>query len=359
MPAVGPLKNVFGHKSEFLVGLDIGSFNVKLVKLVPPEKGPAKLLAFGSKELPQSAIIEKDIKDREGVIYTVQTLTEEVAEDALEVVINLSGHKVFTDRIQVSLTGKKTKLSEAVMIEAEQRIPTGTSGIVVDYQSLGKIDEGKKEDVILVAARRELVEDYFNVVRDAGLDPIAIDIDFFATYNAFEFNYGIPAEGAIALVNIGHTLTNITFIIDGAYYTVRDVSTGAQAIWNSIQMELRLSSDDLTELMHDELPMDDKGPYRSAVFTATEELKLGLDVAFSYIENVTSGRTIDQIYLAGGGALIEGVPEAIGQKMSIPLELLNSFKGLKPAEGVFSGVDPSKIAALYSNAVGMALRAEV
>ena len=124
-------------------------------------------------------------------------------------------------------------------------------------------------------------------------------------------------------------------------------------------MELRLSSDDLTELMHDELPMDDKGPYRSAVFTATEELKLGLDVAFSYIENVTSGRTIDQIYLAGGGALIEGVPEAIGQKMSIPLELLNSFKGLKHAEGVFSGVDPSKIAALYSNAVGMALRAEV
>ncbi len=356
MAAASPLGGFIKKKSDVVVGLDIGTFNVKLVKMMVPESGAARLLAFGCKELPQNAIVEKDIKDREGVIYTVQTLSEEVAPDALDVVINLSGHKVFTDRIQINLTGKKMRLSEAVMMEAEQRIPTGTSGIVVDYHSLGKSEDGKLEEVILVAARRELVEDYFNTVRDAGLDPIAIDIDFFCTYNAFEHNYGIPEEGVIALANVGHTLTNITFLIDGSYYTVRDVSSGAQAIWNTLQMELRLSADDLADLMHGELPMQDKGPYRTAIYSATEELKLGLDVAFSYIENVTSGRKIDQIYLGGGGALIEDVAEALSQKLAIPVTLLNSFKALQPAEGVFSGVDPTKIGPLYANAAGMALR---
>jgi len=352
------ITGAFGKKSGAIGGLDIGSYNIKLAKMTPASAGEPTLLALGSKELPPNAIVEKDIKDREGVIYTIQTLAEEIAPDLRDVVINLSGHKVFTDRIQVNLTGKKVRLREAVMMEAEQRIPTGTAGIVVDFHSLGKTADGKKEDIVLVAARRELVEDYFNCVRDAGLDPVSIDIDFFSLYNVFEYNYGIPEEGVIALANIGHTLSNITFIIDGLYYTVRDVSSGTRAIWDFIQSELKLSADDLSDLMQEKLPIEDVGTYRAAVFAATEELRVGLDVAFGFIENVTGGRTIDQIYLAGGGAIIDGVPEALSKKMSLPVEIIDPFKNIKPAQGVFSGIDPSKIGPIYAISVGMGLGGE-
>ncbi|MCK5832851.1 type IV pilus assembly protein PilM [bacterium] len=352
------LDSIRGRRSGSILGLDIGTFNVKIVNIVPPSVGKPKLLGFGLKTLPQSAIVEKDIKDHEGVIYAIQSLAEEIAPETNEVILNLSGHKVFTDRIQVSLGSKKGRLSEAVMIEAEQRIPTGTSGVAVDYHHLGKTPDGKKEDVILVAARRELVEQYFYAVRDAGLEPIAIDLDFFATFNAFEFNYGLPEEGVFALTNIGHALCNITFVIDGTYYTVRDVSTGARQIWDYIQSELRLTGDDLDDLMLDKFPIEDKTAFQEAVFNAAEDIKLGLDVAFSYIENVTQGRKVDKIYLSGGGALIDYLPEAIEQKTGVSVEIMNPFKNLQPAEGVFGGVDPSKIGAIYTNAVGLVLRAD-
>lgn len=349
---------IFGQKTQAAYGLDIGTHSIKLVKLSPSGEERRQLLAFGSKELPEGAIVEKDIRDREGVIYALQTLFEEVAPEALDVVINVAGHKVFTDRIQINTSGKKVKMEEAVLTEAEQRIPTGTTGIVLDYYSLGTTSSGKKEDLILVAVRRELVESYFNIVRDAGLDPIIMDIDFFANYNAFEFNYGIPEEGTLVLANIGHTLTNLTFIIDGGYYTVRDVSSGAREVWNSLQSELQLSSDDLNDLIKGDFPMDDEAPYKQAIINAVDELKLGLDVAFGYIENVTGGMKVEQVYLSGGGALIQDLPQALSTKLAIPVEVVNPFKGLIPGQGVFSGVDPDRIASLYTNAVGLALRAE-
>ncbi len=350
------LDSIRGRKASSILGLDIGTFNVKLVNVVPSLSGKPKLLGFGSRTLPQSAIIEKDIKDHEGVIYAVQSLAEEVAPNTREVVLNLSGHKVFTDRIQISLGGKKGRLSEAVMIEAEQRIPTGTAGVAVDYHHLGKTPDGKKEDVILVAARRELVEQYFYAVRDAGLEPIAIDLDFFAMFNSFEFNYGLPEEGVFALTNVGHVLTNLTFIIDGAYYTVRDVSTGAKQIWDYVQSELRMTGDDLDDLMVGKFPIDDKAAFQEAIFNAAEDIKLGLDVAFSYIENVTQGRKVEKIYMGGGGAMIDFLPEAISQKTTVPVEIMNPFRGLQPAEGVFSGLDPAKIAPMYTNAIGLVIR---
>ncbi len=349
---------ILGSKTQAAYGLDIGTHSLKMVKITPPGTERRHLLAFGTRELPEGAIIEKDIRDREGMIYAIQTLFEEKAPEALDVVVNVAGHKVFTDRIQITTGGKKVKMEEAVMVEAEQRIPTGTSGIVLDYHSLGSVASGKKEDLILVAVRRELVEDYFNIVRDAGLDPIIMDIDFFANYNAFEFNYGIPEEGAIVLANIGHMLTNLTFIIDGLYYTVRDVSSGAREVWNSLQSELRLSSDDLDDIIKGDFPMDDETPYKQAITNAVDELKLGLDVAFGYIENVTGGLRIEQMFLSGGGALIRDLPEALSAKLSIPVEVINPFKSFVPGQGVFSGVDPDKVASLYTNAIGLALRAE-
>ena len=342
-------------KSQAVVALDIGTFSVKMCRMLPVSAGKPRLLSLGMKELPPNAIIEKDIKDQEGVIYAVQSLAEIVAEGVTETVMNLAGHKVFTDRIQVKVS-KKGRLGDAVMLEAEQRIPTGTAGIEVDYHSLGKTPDEKQEDVILVAARRELVEEYFYAARDAGLEPMAIDGDLFSAYNAYELNYGIPEEGVMAICNVGHALTNVTFVMDGSYYTVRDASTGTRAIWDYVQSELSLSNDDLEELVVDRFPIEDKGAYRTAIYNATEELKLGLDVAFNFIENATDGRTVDRIILCGGGGAVDNLPEAISQKMDVPVEVMNPFKELQVADGAFSGIDPSKVGPMYANVIGMGLR---
>lgn len=353
MPGLS-ISNLFKKKSNTVIGLDIGTYNIKLVNISDQKSQSPKLLSLGSRELPPNAIIDKDIKDREGVVYAIQTIAEELAPDATDVVLNVSGHKIFVDRMQVNIVGKKIKLSEAVMTEAEQRIPMGTAGIAVDYFSLGKTADGKREDVILVAARREFIEDYFGVVRDAGLQPIAIDVDFFSIYNAFEFNYGIPEEGTIAILNIGYNLTNITFTIDGKYYTVREVSSGTRAIWEQLQTELRLSPDDQKDLVKGDYPIEDKGQYRAAIYAATEELKLGIDVAFGFIENATGGRKVDKMFICGGGALIDGVPEALERKTSIIVELLDPLKKFD-----ISGItgDQAKKAPLYASAIGLALRA--
>jgi len=356
------IKNPFGKKkkAQNLVGLDIGSFEIKLVELHEDEHGTVSFIKAGKRPLSHGAIVDKDIRDREGVIYALQSVVDEVDPNISEVAISLAGHKVLVDRVEVSTPSEKGKrdsqIQEAIFVEAEQRIPTGIDSVRLDYVELGKSEDEKHIQVMLFAARNEIVEDYVGVVMDAGLVPIIVDLDSIALFNAFEFNHNIPEEGCIALINIGHSLSNVAFITNGSLFSIRDISNAARSVWDRLQTELHLSTDDLKELMLGTVPLEQSPSTRRSVYNACEDLGIGLGMSFSYLENVSGGLKIDQVFLSGGAIGIPFLVDSLANRLGVPCELIDSLGRIRFDSTAFGDTPLEYIRAVYTNGIGMALR---
>ena len=352
----------FGKKKKAgkICGLDIGTFAVKLVVLKTDEKGALSMYAAGKKQLPRGAIVDKDIRDREGIIYAIQSLADEVDPDTTEVAISLAGHKVLIDRIEVQTPSAKGKreqlLREAVMVEAEQRIPTGIESVRIDFIELGQSEDGKKVQVMLFAARNEIVDDYVGMVMDAGLVPIVVDLDPIALFNIFELNHELPPEGCITLINIGHALSNVAFILNGKLFSIRDISNAARSVWDRLQAELHISSDETSELMSGKVPLEDSPSTRRAVYASTEDLNIGLGMAFSYLENISGGIKVEKAFLSGGAMGIPFLVDSLSNGLGIPCEFIDPFGKISFDPALFGEIPIQTSKALYSIATGLAYR---
>ena len=360
LPAKLPFSFGKKKKARKVAALDIGSFGVKLIEVLFDEKDNATLVKTGFRPIAVGTIVDKDIRDREGLVFAIQNLVDEVDPEITEVGFSLAGHKVLVDRVQVPMpTGKgnrENQIREAVMVEAEQRIPTGIDSVQLDFVELGPTEDGKRINVLLIAARNELVEDYLAVVMDAGLVPVVIDLDSIALYNAFEFNHGVPQEGGVALINVGHSLTNMAFILNGSLFSVRDISNAARSVWDRLQTELHLSTDDLKELMVGNIPLEESPSTRRAVSNATEDLGIGIGMAFSYFENMTSGAKIEKVYMSGGAVGIPFLVDSLAQKLSLPIELINSFGKIKFDRSMFEGKNLDLVKGINTVGIGVAIR---
>ncbi len=349
-------------KVKKIAGIDIGTFEIKVIEIKIDDKGGVQLLKAHKKTIAQGSIVDKDIRDREGLIYNLQNMVDEVDPDITEVAISVSGHKVLVDKIDVKKPSGKGKLDsqmfEAVMIEAEQRIPTGIDSVQLDFYQLDAPPDAKTVPVMLFAARREFVDDYISVVMDAGLVPYMIGLDAICLFNAFQYNYDIPSTGVVALMNIGHALSNVAFIINGKLFSIRDISNAGKSIWDRLQTELHLSTDDLKSFMHGKTRIERSQQNQRAIFNSTEDLGIGLGMALSYLENITGGMKVDMAYLSGGATAIPFFKECIENRISVPCDILNPFIKVNYDPAVFGDIPFEFAKPLYAIATGIALSAK-
>jgi type IV pilus assembly protein PilM len=342
-----------GSKSS--VGLDVGACSVKLVKLDHTKSGYA-VAAIGIRELPPEAIVADEIRDREAVIFNIQSLIDQTDPKIKDVVVSVSGHGVITDRFTID---KKTgaEAEQAILFETEQRAPFDVDDVSLDYHIIKVDDDTNKMDVLLVAARREFLQTYLELIQDCGLRPVVVDDDALAIYNAYENNYEIDPSRVTALVNVGYDVTNITYILDGLYHSTRDVSAGTREIYNAIQKEFRLNPELTTKAIKGEMADSiDQDMLKATIISATDDLISGLELAFSYFKAQAKIETIDWIVLSGGGALVPYLPEFIQSKVNIPLEIANPLRKVDYDPELFQYLQPEKIAPLLTVPIGLAMR---
>lgn len=346
---------LFSSGSKSSVGLDIGASSIKLVKLDHTKTG-FSVAAIGVRELPPEAIVADEIRDREAVIFNIQSLIDQTDPKIRDVVIAVSGHGVMTDRFTIDRkTGNEAE--QAILFETEQRAPFDVDDVSLDYHVIDVDEDINKMDVLLVAARKEYLQTQLDLVEDCGLRPVVVDDDALAIYNAYDFNYEIDPTKTTALVNIGHDVTNITYILDGKYYATRDVSSGTRDVYNAIQKEFRLNPELTSKAikgeMHDSIDQD---MLKATMITATEEFLSGVDLAFSYFKSQSQADAVDWIVLSGGGSLIPYLPELLQSKLSIPLEIANPLRRIDYDPELFQYLQPEKIAPLLTVSVGLAMR---
>lgn len=350
-----------------LVGLDIGSHAIKLVEIDDSKKGMV-LKNFGVIGLPPDAIVEGSIKEMEIVASAIKNLYKNLKVKNKNVATSISGYSVIVKKISI---GKRdeAELESTIHDEAEQYIPFDINDVNLDYEILRpeeeagggeKGEEGKEEtelmEVMLVAAKKDIVDDYMSLLHLAGLNPVVLDVDAFALQNAFEISSS-EASGCYAIVNVGAEELGINAVKNGVSMFTRDSSYGGSQITEAVMSKFEVPHEEGEKIKLGGTKMDKDRVVLEEIFTSVvsgwvQEIKRALD----FLATTYPDETIEKIYLSGGSARIPGFRKYLELETDIPVVEMNPFAGLQINEKVFDPKYLSYMSPQAAVAVGLALR---
>lgn len=344
---------LFSRKIE-PVALDIGSTFIKLVQL----KGSGKsysLAKFGMVPLPAEVIVEGAVMDANRVSEAIKELLAAQKIKTKEVVLSVSGSSVIIKRISIAdMTDEE--LAESIKWEAEQYIPFSIDDVNVDFQKLGPGAAEGQADVLLVAVKKDKINDYVNLVKDAGLEPVVVDVDAFALANMCELNYDMEA-GITALLNIGASVMNINILRDGVSIFTRDITVGGNRYTEALQRDAGLSYDDAEKIKRGEgVDGADMDQLNGIIATVTEDIVGEIQRSFDFFRSTTGSDNVSRVLLSGGCAKISKFTRVLSERLEIPVDIINPFKNIKVDPKFFEAGFISDAAPLAAIAVGLAMR---
>ncbi|RMH69841.1 MAG: type IV pilus assembly protein PilM [Gemmatimonadetes bacterium] len=344
---------MFFKKVTPAVGLDIGSHLIKVVELKKSGKGYS-LENFGVKPLLPEAIVEGEIMDRDLVIETIRELWEETGLKTKHVVTSVSGRAVIMKPITMDKM-KEEEAREAIRWEAEQHVPFDIDEVYLDLQIIDDQSSDRQMSVLLVAAKRDMINTRVDLIREAGLVPVIIDLDNFAMMNSYEENYGISPE-TIALIDVGSEVSNLIVIREGHPIFQKEIFVAGKTFTEAIQRNLNQTYETSIALLKGE-PVDDVSPdeLQPILESVVEDLANSIDRSFSFVRTA-SADGVDRIVLSGGNARIVGLADYLGQHHGVPVEIANPLKTVDYDIDIFRGEDPEQIAPLLMVGIGLALR---
>ena len=342
---------LFGRKA-MTVGLDIGSGLIKLVAISHASGGPVLTkVAFTS--IANDAIVEGEIMDPGIVAEAIKDLMASAGVKTKQVVTAVGGRDVIVKKITMDRM-QEADAREVIRWEAEQHVPFDMDNVELDFQILDPEAEGLQMTVLLVAAKRELVETKLALLSDVGLEPSVIDVDAFALHNAFEVNYPDAMRGVVGLVNIGHETTNVNILDDGIPVLTRDIPIGTRRFREDMQRERGLSADETERILQSASADDTLRPFLE---TRGEELAVGIERAAAFLQSASrSAGGVSRIYTTGGGARIPGINQVLADRLRLPVQMANPVERLQVADGVFDTMEVDHVAPLLMLPIGLALR---
>ena len=348
---------MFG-KGKQLIGLDIGTSAVKMVVLKEQIKGYT-LQALGYEPLPPEAIVDGAIKDSAIVIEAIQKIVKDQKIRKKNVALSVSGHAVIVKKITLPRMSQE-ELDESILWEAEQYIPFDIDDVNIDFHIVEDRNVGGNEmEVILVAAKKDKVNDYTNLVRQAGLIPVAVDVDGFAIGNQFEINYNLEPDRVIALIDIGAGVMNINIMQGQQHMLYRDISMGGNQFSDAIQKELNVTYQQAEEIKRGVLIDGVSHEVAEDVINSVaEDLSHEIQRSFDYFKATSSTSGIDQVVLTGGCSKLKngGIAGFLSERLGVEVVIGDPLQNItyNPKK-----IDPTiieEVGPMYAVAVGLAIR---
>ena len=344
---------LFGKKD--IIGLDIGSSYIKVVQL-KEKKGSYDLDAFGTLALPPELIVEGSIIDSLRLVESIGELLKKAKVKSKSCVIGIAGHtSVIIRRITLPEMSEE-ELSESIKFEAEQYVPFDIDDVNIDFQILGPLDEPGQMDVMLVACKKDIINEYTQVVREAGLNPVVVDVNTFCIGNAYEINNELDPDRSVALVDVGATTININVLKGGVTVFTRDAAIGSNRHTEALQQEFGLDYEAAEKLKQGQA-VEGATPEQADQFLAeanaeiADEISRSLDLyrSTSYMEE------IHEVVLSGGGALVNGFAQQLSEAVGLEVSLADPFRNIR-LPGKFDRTYIEEIGPIASVAVGLAMR---
>lgn len=345
---------LFGPKNQ-VIGLDIGSRNIKAAEMEETKKGWV-LKKFGAIAIEPGAIDEGVIKDAQQVANAIRQMYQNHNLKLKNVAVSIGGYSVIVKNITIQNMPAE-QLYESINFEAEQYIPFDINDVNLDFQILGEAENNPNQmNVLLVAAKKDMVNDYINLIEMAGLNLCIIDIDAFALQNIYELNYDVASENT-ALIDIGASKTSVNILKGRNSVFMRDVSLGCNQIHQKIasiancglveaetifltRKAQKISAEELNDIIH------------ASISDWCDEIRRALD--FFYSTNPED--QIKQVFLSGGAANIKEFKDQLALQSSIGVKPINPFERIGTYGDLLDSGYIKQIAPQAAIAMGLAIR---
>ena len=342
---------LFG-RTKTTVALDIGSGLIKLVQ-ISHGSGEPVITKVATTQVVDDAIVEGEVMDKGIVADAVRGLMASAGIKTKQVVTAVGGRDVIIKKITMDRM-KEAEAREVIRWEAEQHVPFDMDNVELDFQILDPDADGLQMTVLLVAAKRELVETKLALLADVGLDAQVIDIDAFALHNAFRLNHPQAMHGMVGLVNIGHETTNVNIMDDGVPVLTRDIPIGTRRFREDLQRERNLSAEEAEAVLQ---AAETDPMLRPFLESRGEELAVGIERAAAFLQSSSrSGAGVSRLFTTGGGSRIPGLSKVLADRLRLPVQQANPVERVQVADGVFDSLHVDEIAPLLMLPIGLALR---
>lgn len=378
------------RKRRTLIGMDIGSHVVKCLRLDLGGERP-EVTHFGMADLPPDAIVDGEIMDRELVIQTIREAARRADLPNEPVASAVAGRAVIVKKIVMDKMSE-ADAREAIYWEAEQHVPFDIDDITLDFQILQPDIGAGQMELLLVAAKKDMIQAHAELIRDAGFTPLVIDVASFANQNAWEKlrrdPVAVPATPAkadavdglapfdddqpeaapavakdagefVALLDVGGGVTNVHIVRDGVPYFTRDLPIGTSHFIEEFQKQLGLTYDTAFRVSRGHTEDADAQLVADIVRSVGGEIYQGLEPSLSYLKTAGEADGIDRIVLSGGGAHVPGLKEYLAQSYGVPAEIADPLGNLDYASDLFGDSEPADLSPLLTVCVGLALREAV
>jgi type IV pilus assembly protein PilM len=312
------------------IGIDIGSSAIKLVQLKVGRRELA-LQNFGIEPVPPQTIVDGAVMNHGALVDAIRNLAGRIRLKGKLAAISVSGNAVILKRLTIPAM-EGPALQEQMEWEVRQNIPFPREDVAVDHEVLvAQTPQGQME-VLLVAAKRDIIQQYMQAVRDAGFNAVVIDAAALALQNAIEGGIGFTPGETFAIINVGATYSTMTIVNDGRPSFTRDIGSGGNTYTEAIQRQLAVPIDGAEAYKvggaiaamgaaADVVPQEVHAILAQVSEQVAEEFQRSLDF---YINDTVDAR-LARIYLAGGSCLVPQLPKAIQDRARIPVEIVDPF----------------------------------
>lgn len=341
-------------KDQLIIGVDIGTHAIKVCQLQRTKKGYT-LLSLGSASLGPDCVEDGALLDPDKVGEAIKELFKNLKIKNKKIGISISGYSVIVKKVTLDAMSEE-ELHDHIMSEAEQYIPFDIEDVYLDYQDLKTgTEEGERTDVMLVAAKKEIVDGYLDMLEEQKLQTVLVDVDGFALENIWD----LARENGenVALIDIGATKMNINVIAGGNSVLARDIVVGSEQITEQIANALGIDYEEAEKLKLGVTPAGDNQQQLEEIFTSTcSHWVLEIKKAIDLFQSNYPDMRLEKLVLSGGGSKVSGLKEFIAKETGLDILLFNPFANMNYNT---KKIDPEYLEAVAPEmaiATGLAIR---
>ncbi len=312
-----------------VLGIDIGSYAAKAVKLGNIRDGRAALLGLGLSQLPPQSVPEWETKPDQAQAAVSLAMKNLVAHSSLSgkyVSASLSGDSIIVKKITMPAVHGDA-LKSRVMEEAEEYIPFAANDVNISYYVLEYSRENSQMSVLLAAAKKSVVQRYMEAIGEAGLKPAVLDVDGLALFNAYNFTRPGQRDEAL-LVDIGASALKVVVISQGLPMLLKDEPVGSRRLTSELAQAFHISEEDAEAVKFGSARAADQTLAAEIVDRAVCGWIAAVERVLDSARAETPAYKPAAIWLTGGGSLLRGLPEEFGKYFGLGAARLNPLDGL-------------------------------
>lgn len=347
---------IFGGSGKSSVGLDIGSHSVKVVELVRSGKG-IKLSRYAIVELPPDTVVDGEVVNRDHLVESIKDALTKSGIKTKTVNSAVSGRSVIVRRIPMEKM-TEAQARQAIHWEAEQHIPFRVDEVSIDFKILNEESAPGQMEVLLVAAKKEIINLHRSVVQGAGIKSSSVDLEQFALLRAYENSYHPADDECVTILNVGSDNTNLVIAKGGVPSFNRDIAMGGGRFIEAILRSLGVDYPTAEAILKGNLPEGvSEADVKNAVSSVLEELSTSVRRSFISFQASGESSRIDKMLLSGGCSLMAGLAETLSDHHGLPVEAFNVLGDIQ-LEGELLADEAARhsLEPIIAVAVGLALK---